>query len=320
MASVRQFLNKREAYMSLTAKDIILIVATKGRPTEVAILLAKITTQSVIPQRVVIVGSSRDDISIASSMTSGIFETVFLVSPVSGITFQRNEGLRWLIKNEILGKESLVIFFDDDFRPADDWIQQCSNLMNNDADVVGLTGLVLADGAQSGAIDEDTSILFLEGKIPPTPHWASGLQREIDSVYGCNMAFKGSVMLQCEFDENLPLYSWQEDRDMTGQAGRFGKVLFVPSCRGVHLGSKGGRTSGLRFGYSQIANMFYMFRKGTTNSYHLRRFVIRALMSNSARSVYTNRNVDYFGRLRGNLMAIFDLLRGRADPRRILDL
>ena len=284
-------------------------------------MLVKIlSTQKIKPQIVVIVGSSQGDISAVSSMTPGVFETVILVSDVAGITYQRNEGLRWLVKHDLLTENSLVIFFDDDFRPADDWIQQCSNIMKNNDDVVGLTGLVLADGAQSGAIDEDKSVQFLEGKISPTPHWASGSQREIESVYGCNMAFKGSVMLTCKFDENLPLYSWQEDRDMTGQVGRFGKVLFVPSCRGVHLGSKGGRTSGLRFGYSQIANMFYMFRKGTTNSYHLRRFVVKALISNSARSIYTKRNVDYFGRLRGNIIAIYDLVRGRADPRRILDL
>lgn len=306
--------------MSSMAEKIILIVATKGRPAEVSMLIEHLSAQNVKPQVVVIVGSSHEDVSSVSAMTSNSFKMAVVISDVAGITFQRNEGLRWLIRHELLDSDSLVIFFDDDFRPAEDWIQKCSELMEKNIDVVGLTGLVLADGAQSGAIDEDQSTLFLEGKIPPTPHWASGPQREIDSVYGCNMAFRGSVMLQCKFDENLPLYSWQEDRDMTGQVGRFGKVLFVPSCRGVHLGSKGGRTSGLRFGYSQIANMFYMFRKGTTSSYHLRRFVTRALVSNSARSIYTKRNVDYFGRLRGNLIAIFDLMRGRVDPRRILDL
>lgn len=302
------------------SEKIILIVATKGRPAEVAILMKRLATQNVMPQIVIIVGSSREDISMVSPAASSGFETVLLVSDVAGITFQRNEGLRWLIKHERLHEDSLVIFFDDDFRPADDWIQQCSGLMDGSADVVGLTGLVLADGAQSGAIDEDKATLFLEGRIAPTPHWASGDQREIDSVYGCNMAFKGSVMLKCKFDENLPLYAWQEDRDMTGQVGRYGRVLFVPSCCGVHLGSKGGRTSGLRFGYSQIANMIYMFRKGTTNSHNLKKFVARALISNTVHSLYNRRNVDYFGRLRGNLMAISDLLRGRADPRRILDL
>lgn len=302
------------------SKNIILIVATKGRPAEVAVLMKRLVTQNVMPQIAIIVGSSQEDISMVSTAMPNFFETILLVSEVAGITFQRNEGLRWLIKHGRLDEDSLVIFFDDDFRPANDWIKQCSRLMDENADVVGLTGLVLADGAQSGAIDEDRATLFLEGRIAPTPHWASGNQREIDSVYGCNMAFKGSVMLKCKFDENLPLYAWQEDRDMTGQVERFGRVLFVPSCRGVHLGSKGGRTSGLRFGYSQVANMFYLFRKGTTNSYNLRKFVIRALASNTVHSIYNKRNVDYFGRLRGNLTAILDLLRGRADPRRILDL
>ena len=298
----------------------ILIVATKGRPNEAAKLLTHIGSQYKRPDMIVVVGTVHSDVALVSAGLPYLIDTSIILSASAGITVQRNEGIRWAINNNFLNRNTVVIFFDDDFRPAPDWIEQCLLLMNSNTDIAGLSGLVLADGAQSGAIDEEEAEAVLSGAVPPKPHWTSGPLRETASVYGCNMAFTGTVMLQCEFDENLPLYSWQEDRDMTGQAALFGRVILSPKCRGVHLGSKGGRTSGLRFGYSQIANMFYLAKKGTIDSYQLRRFIFRSLISNIIRSVYTKRNVDYRGRLRGNLLAFWELFRGYAHPKRILDL
>jgi hypothetical protein len=85
------------------------------------------------------------------------------------------------------------------------------------------------------------------------------------------------------------------------------------------MGVSGGRTSGLRFGYSQIANLYYLIRKGTVPpkaglSQAGKNFVANIIKS----LIPTRRDVDYAGRLRGNLMALWDILRGTCDPRRIL--
>ena len=78
--------------------------------------------------------------------------------------------------------------------------------------------------------------------------------------------------------------------------------------------------SGVRFGYSQIANPLYLLRKGTMTVRTSLRFVSRNLLSNTLRSVSGRREVDYAGRLRGNAVAIFDVLRGRSHPMRVVDV
>jgi GT2 family glycosyltransferase len=60
------------------------------------------------------------------------------------------------------------------------------------------------------------------------------------------------------FDERLPLYGWQEDVDLSRRLAAFGTVVKVPAARGVHLSVKLGRNSGVRLGYSQIANPLYL--------------------------------------------------------------
>jgi hypothetical protein len=90
--------------------------------------------------------------------------------------------------------------------------------------------------------------------------------------------------------------------------------------RGVHLGIKLGRTSGVRFGYSQIANPIYLIRKGSMPRRHANKIMLRNLAANLARSLYPEPWVDRRGRLKGNLLALFDMLRGRISPNQILRL
>jgi hypothetical protein len=87
---------------------------------------------------------------------------------------------------------------------------------------------------------------------------------------------------------------------------------------GVHLGAKRGRTSGLRFGYSQIANPWYLARKRTLR---IDRALIQAGRNVGANVLHLARPepwIDRRGRLLGNGLAMLDLLRGRLRPDRIV--
>jgi hypothetical protein len=48
--------------------------------------------------------------------------------------------------------------------------------------------------------------------------------------------------------------SWLEDLDFASRVGQVARLISTDLIWGVHLGAKGGRTSGLRFGYSQVVN------------------------------------------------------------------
>ncbi len=86
-----------------------------------------------------------------------------------------------------------------------------------------------------------------------------------------------------------------------------------------YLGAKSGRVAGDRLGYSQVVNPIYLARKGTFPWSHALPSAARHFAMNALRSLAPEPHVDRFGRLRGNLRALGDLLRGRAHPTRILD-
>ena len=303
--------------------DAFVIVATKGRPREVRELLDWLDEQTFQPRAVVIVAVEDDDLEdLETHRFAHDGRLRVLLTHVPGLCIQRNAGLDCLLNGSATGPdEFFVVFFDDDFRPACDWLERCRNVLMAQPEIAALTGKLLADGANHASVTPALARSYIEGKVGPVKHWASGeYQRELTSMYGCNMAYRGCVVKRCRFDENLPLYGWQEDQDFTSQAKAFGLTVYEPSCRGVHLGSRSGRVSGVRFGYSQIANPWYLVRKGTMSARKGTRFVLRHLAANSARTIFPSPRADYFGRLKGNLLAILDLMRGRCHPRRVADL
>ncbi|WP_367715613.1 hypothetical protein AB2N04_16470 [Nitratireductor sp. GISD-1A_MAKvit] len=119
------------------------------------------------------------------------------------------------------------------------------------------------------------------------------------------------------FDENLPLYGWLEDVDFSRQIARHGRIVRSPRLHGVHLGTKTGRTSGVRLGYSQIANPFYLMRKRTMSPGQAAPQIARNLAANALRALYPEPWVDRRGRLVGNIRAVGDLMRGRLAPQNV---
>jgi hypothetical protein len=303
------------------------IVATKGRPTETATLLDFLYDQDARPDGVYIVGASAADLpDAAAHPLLASTRVALLVGDKPGSTTQRNVGIEALLKDvpdEASGERWFASFFDDDFRPHRGWLRECEALFTTREDVIGMTGQVLADGVKNAGIHEADALRFLSGEREREPHWASGDERrEIGCAYGCNMAFVDRVIRQCRFDEALPLYGWQEDYDFTARALALGlgTALYEPACLGVHLGTKRGRTSGVRFGYSQIANPVYLARKRTMHPRRACSFISRHLCSNLYHSMRGNPLVDYRGRLKGNVLAFVDIVKGVIHPQRILEL
>jgi len=302
------------------------IVATTGRSKEVGALADFLARQTLRASTTIVIGAQASDVEgLAAQAAQLDYPIETIVSDRAGLPIQRNIGLAKL--KVLIGADSLqdghaVIFFDDDFRPAREWLESAVSVFVENKEIVGLTGSVLADGVKRQTVSEAEAVQYLNGEKRPHDHWASGGEaRDVNSVYGCNMAFRGAVVGKCVFDERLPLYAWQEDRDFTGQALRFGRVIYTPKCRGVHLGVKGARSNGVRLGYSQIANPIYLAKKGTMENRIMLRFVMRAIASNHYGAILRRTHPgDFSGRLKGNYYALFDLLRRQCRPEKILEL
>jgi hypothetical protein len=287
-------------------------IATKGRPAMAQTMVAWLEAQTRVPDAVLIAAPSSADIC---GVSNGNVETgvTWIPSPI-GLTKQRNRILREASDFDI------VVFFDDDFLPQPTYLAEVEQLFLTHPDVVLATGHVIADGIIGPGLRVDEAQQYLEAD-----RRTDRSRRDLLPVYngyGCNMAVRMSAVRRggCLFDESLPLYGWLEDVDFSRRLGELGRVVLSVATRGVHLGVKSGRESGVRLGYSQIANPIYLVRKGTFAWLRAMWQMGRNVAMNLVFSICPEPYVDRGGRLRGNAIAMKDLVSGRLHPERILML
>jgi GT2 family glycosyltransferase len=287
---------------------IAIAIATTGRPEVVGQTLQWLERQSRPPDLVAVVGAAEAD-APAERLPAG---ARFVVGR-KGSAHQRNHALDML-----RGEADIVVFIDDDYVPAADFVAGVERLMTSHPEVVAASGLLLADGVHSRGLSfgEAESLIAAYEREGAGEPWLT----DETGTYGCNMAFRIAAAPNARFDENLPLYSWLEDTDYSAAFARVGRVVRTNYFVGVHLGVKSGRASGVKLGYSQIANPIYLVAKGTVRPGFAVKLAGGNLLANLARSIRPEPRIDRRGRLRGNLLALLDALRGRSDPRRVLEL
>ncbi|WGJ14637.1 glycosyltransferase family 2 protein [Methylocapsa sp. D3K7] len=286
-------------------------IATAGRRVILAETLLELTRQTRLPEAVLICPAAADDFD--TSQTPKLPFGVKVVTGSRGSSAQRNAIL------DAAQQFDIVMFFDDDFFAAPTYLAELEACFAANPSVVVATGRTLADdikgpGLQAGeARTIIASFVPSDEALPLTDHYAG---------YGCNMAVRLDPVRThgLRFDENLPLYGWAEDVDFSRQLAAYGRIVKNRRMTGVHLGIKGGRTSGIRFGYSQIANPYYLWRKGTTRGGGALSQLVRNVLVNIIKSIRPEPWIDRRGRALGNLLGLADFFRGRLDPRRILKL
>ncbi len=291
--------------------NIAVGVATIGRAPVLREMLLQLAQQTRPPDRVIVCGTANADIDGAALAMPGV---VLLLSE-PGLPRQRNAVIAEAQEADI------IVFFDDDFLPHPGYLGAIERHMACNPRIVVATGRVVADGIVGPGLPVEAGQAIL------APHVASDADDDevvpCFSGYGCNMAIRLAALRRHElaFDERLPLYGWQEDVDLSRRLGKFGEVVRIGAARGVHLGVKLGRGRGVRLGYSQIANPIYLSLKG--GGYPLKRAVthiVRNMAMNMVRSAWPEPYIDRRGRLRGNILALRDLVFGRMVPERILEL
>lgn len=286
-------------------------IATAGRPQLLPVVLAEFARQSRPPERIIISAPSRDDIG---DLDGAWTTKVEIIVGSRGLTRQRNTIL------DRADDIDIVVFFDDDFLPEPEYLEIVDRVFTADRDIVIATGTLIADGILGPGFSVKEARARLESATAVSGDRCAML--DVDGVYGCNMAVRmeAANSPRRRFDPKLPLYGWLEDVDFSGQFVHAGRIVQLAAARGVHLGIKQGRQSGVRLGYSQVANPIYLSRKGTCPWSRSLRLISRNLAANCFRSFRPEPYVDRLGRVAGNLRAFRDLLTGRLAPDRILDL
>ena len=288
---------------------LVVIIPTVGRKALAARLLAHLDDQERLPDEVVV---SVPDPSHFDDATPHRYPVTTVYGP-KGLTAQRNTALE-----RVLDRFDAVLFLDDDYLPAKDYLRRLVEAFDANPDWVVVRGSIPVDGARTGGLTFEQGLVELErvARHRPSPPCV------IDQVGapGGNMAFRTSAVGDLRFDERLVLYGWQEDIDFSSQLSRHGRIVEWTELVGVHLGVRSGRASGVPFGFSQLINPVYLVRKGTMPAGFAARLMARNVAANVLKSLSPEPHVDRRGRLLGNLIAARHLLSGRCEPEHILTM
>ena len=296
------------------SNTVAIIIASVGRPEELGRWIDHIARQTLKP--VEMIWAVTGDADLPPDLPSGDDLPVTVLRAPIGSAAQRNAGL-----DAMRSTPEFVAFFDDDYVPTRTCLADLVTSFRGLPDAVGLTGTLLADGINSPGIAYDAAVSLVEAFEQDSERGRETLTFEPwDGLYGCNMAFRAETMGGERFDERLPLYAWQEDVDFAARVANGRPIGRTNGFVGVHQGTKRSRTSGKRFGYSQIANPAYLYRKGTMSRRKMLTMTSRNLLANHGRMFRPEPWVDRRGRVVGNWLALVDLLLGRSQPERILEL
>jgi GT2 family glycosyltransferase len=288
---------------------LVVGIATRGRAKILSETIAFLAKQERQPDRILVAYADLEDVGEALHQFP---QATFIRSPL-GLTRQRNAILTGAADSDLL------LFIDDDFFPDPQYLAITEQFFVDNPEVVAATGTVLANDikgpgltvAHAKAIVGSNQGVQSEQQITP-----------LFFVYGCNMCLRMAPIRthQLRFDESLPLDGWYEDWDISRQLAPFGSIVRISNACGVHLSAKVGRMSGVRMGYSQVANPIYLARKGTFPWSQVFKVIAGPCLKNLVRSPAPEAYVDRRGRFCGNLAAFRDLLAGRLNPKQITDL
>lgn len=272
--------------------------------------MRELSAQTRLPDCIIVCPAVENDFDAA--LAADLPFPLLVVRGRPGLTAQRNAIL------EVARDFDILVFFDDDFFATSSYLSEVEHCFAAHPELVLMSGRVIADGVSGPGLNIDYARAIL-GSLEFAP--VDETSTELYNAYGCNMAVRLVPVYArgLRFDENLPLYGWLEDVDFSRQLAPYGRIIKNARMIGIHLGVKGGRVSGVRFGYSQIANPLYLWRKGTFRFDLALRQMSRNLLANFAKVIRPEPWVDRRGRVAGNMLGFLDLIRGRLHPTRIIN-
>lgn len=281
------------------------IIPSRNRVSHLRQILLCLARQEVLPDEVVVSVPSVDHLCALD----GLSLNLLVVTGNEGASRQRNSGIA-----AVSPTAELMLFLDDDMVIARDYLANAIKLFLRHPGIAGASGTLLADGAAlKKELDTCDGLRLLEQTVA-----RSDGVKPVRSLYGCNMIARRSMVANW-FDERLVGYSWLEDFAFSRNLAQSGELVQYEGCLGVHLGSEsGGRVNHERFGYSQVLNPVFLWRKGPLQISDIALHTTKGVAGNAIFSLRREDGKWRRARFRGNLRALSDLVAGRMEPSRVL--
>jgi glycosyltransferase involved in cell wall biosynthesis len=276
---------------------LAVIIPTLGRKQNLSETLHCILTQAEVP----------DQIIVSATQTSDVPEDlapdprVKIMYGSVGSCKQRNRAI-----DALDPQTQIVCLLDDDVELCQNYFTIVKRFFADRPDVIGFCGSICTTHTMTRRQARD----FLRDQ-QPDDRFLEGPMR-----LGCAMNLRRSVLDKVRFDERLALYGRLEDADFSAHCVPLGKQGTYMACGVAHLMDIKSRLPGKPYGFCQIMNPFYLWRKGSIPKLTevLRSHWFVAFASNGWGVLTRKKNRDYWGRLRGNFLALFMILRGRVEP------
>jgi GT2 family glycosyltransferase len=282
------------------------VICSANRPDVLAETVDSVLCgQSVLPLEIIVSVFNQTHVTEETRARPGVR---VVLSGIQGTCAQRNAAAKVV-------RTPYTLFLDDDVELAANFIESMERLLDHDTDAVAATGFLVIDGARG-----DSGLDRLVARSYAMNYVRA--QANYDHGEGQNIFVRSEVFEKVLFDENLPLYGWLEDLDFATNILRYGRIIMNTETCWAHIGTPGGRTTGLRFGYSQVVNPFYLWRKNGKPG--LTRVIfghwLRYLAYNYRREMikHPSDRSDRTGRFTGNMIALRHVLAGKVDPSYIL--
>ena len=131
-------------------------IATRGRPAILAEVLHELDRQTRAPDRILVCHVTQSDVADLPERFPGV---EFLTTQ-AGLPRQRNRIL------DAIGDCDAVLFLDDDFIAAPQWLEALEAVLRARPDCVVATGTVVADGAKGFFATVLQALAMLQKRLP----------------------------------------------------------------------------------------------------------------------------------------------------------
>jgi len=255
---------------------VSVVICTKNRVQELVNCVKSVFAQSVSPHEVIIVDASDKDeayLKIREEFPKDSRLKYIRSTHVSHITADRNVGVR-------NSSGDIILFLDDDTILDKDFIKEIVEIFEKDSEkgIGGVTGNIIN-------IDEPKTVMrklrvnlsllmkriFLlpthgNGRFRssgcPTFLYGAREKKDVESLSGCNMAYRKQVFNYLKFDEDFPeLYI--DDEDFSRRVSQRYRNVYTPNAKLIHRRSPVGSAS------PRVATPYTRTRRTVKSRYYL---------------------------------------------------
>ncbi|NJW54036.1 glycosyltransferase family 2 protein [Salinimicrobium oceani] len=268
-----------------------LIICTYNRPEAVINLLNSISKQKEIPDEVLIIDGSENDLTeqkLNTCLLKGL--RYFRVSEKErGLTRQRNFGIA-----NINEKSEIVFFLDDDIILEPNYFTEIFHTYTRYPEALGVSGYIAnevdwkkvsqnykpnsdeflydgwvrPEGSRFGlrrkfglAPDKPPGIMpdfshgYSTGFLPP-----SGKTYEVELLMGGLASYRAEIFERLQFSTYFEGYGLYEDADFSLRVSKLGKLFVNTAARLEHHHDPAGRPNMFRYGKMVVRNGWYVWR------------------------------------------------------------